>query len=110
MNIRGTWYMNPGDIPADFAVPVTLGEDGLADWADRPSEPYSVEAGLLVIGDPSSDHMVFDLTRAGSDFLSGVMKSAYEPEDEEDLATPGPHFFTDAAILLREPGDLRILG
>lgn len=106
MDISGQWYVNVGDIPADFVTPVML-QDGGAQWSADRVDPYRERDGKLIIGDLAETHYVFDTSKPGSDFLSGVMKYPIPLGEDEDPEEVGG-FFTDCAILLRHPGDMKI--
>lgn len=113
MDITGKWFMNPGDIPAPFVYPVVLHADGVAEWlgGQRGKQPWRLVGGnTLMIGDGVRQQVIFDVARAGSDWLSGVIRS-YLTLDADDLEAEEevPSFVDDAALLLRDPGDFEIL-
>lgn len=115
MNILGTWYWNPGDIPADFVYPVVLHADGRAEWMGGSGgvQRYVVAQDRLYIGPRDDMHSVFELGD-DRDGLLGEIRTPTELDDEELEYLPeeeraGPNFFTDSVMLLRQPGNLRVI-
>jgi hypothetical protein len=129
MSIEGTWYWNPGDIPADFVHPVVLHADGRFEWADgsRRIQDYKIEADRLTVGDPAGWHMVFQITGKDVGWISGTILTPSPrdvrrrtPAEEGPLlfaaaeipAIPvasRPDFFTDTVVLMRDPRGLDVV-
>lgn len=112
MDIAGKWFMNPGDMPADYVYPVVLRPDGVAEWlgGKRGNQPYRVTDGTLMIGDGVEELMLFDVRRAGKGWLSGVIRSFVPAEDTDGLEDGDESStFDDAAVLRRDPGELRVI-
>lgn len=110
MDVIGDWFVSFGEVPAPFVYPVTLHSNGVAEWlgGERGKQPWRLAGDTLFIGDGVEDLLMFDVGRAGSDWLSGVVRSFVVPAgaDLEDDDTDT--CFDDTAMLLRSPGDFEV--
>jgi hypothetical protein len=111
MDIEGKWFVQPGDIPADFVFPLVLHSGGRAEWPGKHVlvEPYRIGGGVLSIGE-GCRRIVVKLPddEEAPRFLLGDMLSEYEPDEDEEEDGSLP-ILRDAVTLLRDPGDLELV-
>lgn len=113
MDLVGTWYLNPGDIPADFVFVVQISGAGTAIW-------YGEEVEWLLLGDrlkfrypgEARDMARFQVRNDRPDYLSGhlVQHDDADPEDyEEGEEVPESIEYIDSAVLMRDTRGLRVI-
>lgn len=110
--LAGTWYMQPGDLGADFVFELRLNQDGTGTWSSDPLR-WEVTGGKLNIFSGNDEHpdATFRLDDPTAAVLSGgilvfVAEEESEPDDE-DYVEGGP--VHDFAVLMRDDHGLMVV-